>query len=101
MEDKGEYLEKYRDSAFWNKHGYQYCGGNGMLCGMNYFSRDCYNRFNAAGDVVEVILDLDERVLKFIINGQDVGIVFRGIKASSYRLALCVSACKGSRFTLL
>ena len=72
-----------------------------MLCGMNYFSRDCYDRFNVEGDVVDVILDFDERILRFIVNGHDIGIVFRGIKRSAYRLALCVSACKGSRFVML
>jgi len=101
VEDSEEFLNEHRDSAFWNQRGYQYCGGNGMLCGMNSFSRDCYNRFNSAGDVMEMILDFDEQILKFIINGEDVGIVFKGIKRTAYRLALFVSACKGSRFALL
>ena len=101
IEDEERYLYRYQDSAFWNEIGYQFCGGNGLLCGMNHFSADCGYKFNKINDVIEMILDLNKFTIKFIINGIDHGTAFENIKPTRYRLALGVSGCKDAQFVLL
>ena len=44
------------------------------------------------GDIIDMILDLDERTLKYIVNGNDLGIAFEDIELTEYRA--CIDMCE-------
>ena len=60
---------------------------------------DCI--WNKPNDILEIVLNLDERTLRFILNDKDYGIAYREIKQASYRLALTVEGAIGAEFALL
>ena len=47
-----------------------------------------------------MILDLDKRQLRYIVNGNDYGVAYENIEATSYRA--CISGyCRGNSYKLL
>jgi len=46
------------------------------------------NKFNQTNDIIEMILDLNNNTLKYIVNGNDQGIAFNDILKNTYRLAV-------------
>merc|ERR1712154_461543 len=101
MEDSMDNLVRFRDSAYWDKAGYQYCGGNGYLDATDRPGSfyDC--TFCEETDILEMILDLNNLTLQYIINGQDDGPQFTEIKQTKYRLACSMSNAKGTKFAIL
>ena len=90
IEDNDKYISQFRYDSDWDDYGYKLCAGDGSL--YSYSKRqdktiiDCL--WNKEGDILEMMLDLNERTLSFKINNKDFGILFRNIKQCSYRLAL-------------
>ena len=86
----------HQQYSIWDEVGYQLCAGNSDLNSLNdneYISdshtADNYEcEWKNEGDILEIILDLDQRTLRFAVNGKDCGIAFRDVKQTSYRLAL-------------
>eukprot|EP01084_Bolivina_argentea_P227005 383392_1 len=103
-------LYSFQNSSSFEDAGYQLCGGSNTLCGMNEnplnkFRTDitvdysCY--WNKPNDILEIVLNLNERTLGFIVNGIDYGVAFRNIKQTNYCLALSYAGCAGSEFLFL
>ena len=99
-------LTEYKNYGFWDEVGCQLCAGNSGLYShdsdlydtdddasyhdqVNVIATDNYQcEWKKVGDILEIILDLNERTLRFAVNDKDCGIAFRNIKQTSYRLAL-------------
>ena len=98
-------LEDYRSTGSWDRIGYQLCAGNAGLFGhyqdVHETPQSYECKWNQRDDILEMILNLEERTLSFIVNGQDYGIAFSKIKQTKYRLALGVVNSKSSQFVLL
>ena len=89
----------------WNTNdgskGYLFCGSakviapprTGVKFGKDYFSK--------TNDVIEMILDLNNNTLQYIINGKDQGIAFKNILKNKYRLAVGFGSAKGWEMELL
>ena len=105
IENNEEYLKRYRDDFLWDNVGYQLCGGNSVLCGplsSNYHKTSDYQcLWKKEGDVVEIILDLNERTLGFKVNDIDYGVAFSNIHKTEYRLAVSTLSMKGSKFAFV
>ena len=48
----------------------------------------CHNTKVAAGDVVDMILDLEKLNIRYYVNGKDHGIAFINIKKCGYKMAI-------------
>lgn len=108
IEDTDDNLKKYKTSGAWQQVGYQLCAGNSRLWWCGYGDKganaergyNCY--WNKNGDILEMILDLENDTLRFILNDKDCGVAFRNIKKTQYRLALtCLHLQLGSSFKFL
>ena len=101
INDDESYLKAYINSKSWKKCGYQFCGGNGRLYGVNH-------KFNAIGyewdepnDVLRIILDLDAKIMKISVNDGEPVVVFGNIVWGRYRLAVSSVESKYARFALV
>ena len=113
--DSEDKLLYYQDVGHWNEHGYQLCAGNsGLFCESDtyelYYNSDSSDavsteKYNCiwrkSGDILEIILDLNQGTIQFIVNDKDCGIAFRNIKKTSYRLAITNKESSGSQFVLI
>ena len=98
-------LTGYQNYGFWDEVGCQLTAGNSGLYSHDddYSTDDDIARedmdivavthnyeceWKKVGDILEIILDLDERTVRFVVNDIDCGVAFRNIKQTSYRLAL-------------
>ena len=104
IEDKEELVQSSQ-SGDWDGYGYQFCGGSG-----NLYSEWAYRenkaidygcKWKEEGDVIEMILDLDDYTLSFSVNGEGFGVAFKNIMDTNYRLVLSAFNCKGSQFGML
>ena len=83
-------LIHYQDRGNWQKCGYQLCAGNNGLWTRygQCITRDINCVWNRVDDILEMILDLNDKTLRFVLNGQDCGVAFDEISDASYRLAI-------------
>ena len=105
MEDSEANLKRYKDDCNWDDNGYQFCAQSGALF-CPYTERekktDKYEcRWMQKGEILHVILDLNDKTLSFKVNDEDFGVAFKNIKHGNYRLAFSTWECKGSEFVLL
>ena len=111
IKDDEQYLKKYVDRGTWECDGYLFCGGNGEFCGMNDPDDVKYEdllmglKWKRPNDILEIVLDLNQRTLQFSVNGEDPMIVWGKdgddcIEKGKYRLALTCS-CMDAQFQLL
>ena len=76
---------KYRGHSF-APHGYLFCCGKQRILRP---TKKSYGReFNKVGDIMEMILDLQNYTLRYIVNGVDCGIAFENIEKCDYRLGV-------------
>ena len=93
---------KYDARGDWDRVGHQLCAGNNELWDKS--GRPCYYancRWRETGDILEMILDLNEKTLRYILNGKDCGIAFNDIDDGSYRLAVTCWGGTGAEFEFL
>lgn len=85
-------ITEYADRGAWDHNGCQLCAGNSGLHSDNaaFESVDYPGNleWRTVGDVLEMILDLSNKTLRFVLNDKDYGIAFSDIENGSYRLAL-------------
>ena len=99
IKDDDDNSKFFTSSGYWNGRGYQCCGGSGYICGVKFQTSEVNCKWHQKDDILEIILDLDAKTLRLIMNDEDHGIVFDNIEESKYRLAL--SAAAKTEFTLL
>ena len=98
-------LGKYSTDCMWcNRGGYLLCGASNLIAppssGKSYGSQPFVN----TGDVLELILDLKKKTIKYIINDKDQGIAFknvRGVGNSGYRFAVGMIRASECEFEFL
>ena len=98
-----EYLQKYTYSLNWEQ-GCQLDAGCHLLWSSlaGIPEKQRYNcLWNGHGDILEMVLDLNKRTLKYKVNGKDFGVAFNSIPTGQYRLALGCMDAKGSEFEIL
>ena len=95
-------FEGFRSRGSWQRVGCQLCA-NGGLWGAygNSTSTSSQCKWNKQGDILEIILDLNERTLRFGVNGSDCDTGFDDIKQTSYRLALTAGNAAGTEFVFV
>ena len=103
IENDEEKLKRFVNNGSWERCGYQFCAGNGNICGKNVSdSRNIYKYSVKSDDVLEVVLDLNEGKLQFIVNEQDIRTVLDDVdKDCEYRFVLTCAYHEGSEFSLL
>lgn len=62
---------------------------------MQYAKREC-----VTGDIIEIILDLNQQTLSFICNGKDVGVAFDNVDKTEYRMFYC-TVSRGDKIKLI
>eukprot|EP01084_Bolivina_argentea_P065221 118900_1 len=76
--------------------GYRYCG-NGYFTDIDGDGGYHHIEFNYIGDILQIVLNMDEFTIDFSINGEEC-VTFSNIETSQYRLAII--ATNGFQFTL-
>ena len=96
IESNTRNLKKYINKGSWQSVGCQLCPhgatfGHGVatLTGCEWYKQ---------GDIMEIILDLNARTIRFGVNGENYDTGFDYIKQTSYRLALTARDAEGSEF---
>ena len=99
MENNDNNLSEYSADGGWSDCGYQLCAGNnGLWCPTGERGTDGFEcKWKKPGDILEIVLDLNERTVRFILNDEDCGVAFKDIKKTHYRLALTCQAVDGSK----
>ena len=105
IEDIKDYTSILKGNGYWHNIGYQFSGGNGMVySGLEFETSNnkgyLYKYLWKVDDILEIVLDLDERTLKLKINDGEYRVAFTGIEKRKYRLALSCRNAYGE-FVLL
>ena len=96
-------LKEHVNDGSWETVGYQLCAGNNGLWGRSLGITASYKcLWCQINDILEIVLDLNDGTLRFILNDKDCGIAFNKVlKDAKYRLALTCLRGKGTQFQLL
>ena len=102
IKDDDSVLKAYTDRASWEYDGYQFCAGTGSFYGMGDPDEgESFDvKWNKPNDILEIILDLNQRTLEFIINEIESVVAPLIIAKGKYRLAIGVNNAKGAQFEL-
>ena len=94
-------MQQYQDSPNWDQKGYQLTSAPILWHKFENYSYEC--AWKNDGDILEMILDLNDRTLRFKMNDKDYGIAFDEVDTNvvGYRLALTMCECDESIFQLL
>ena len=106
-----DHLNGYLDDVDFDDIGYQFCAGVGKLYSVSDINFNDHQEheeqaqekciWKKNGDILDLILDLDNGTINCRVKGSDFVEIFTNVKSDKYRLALGVSRCKGSQFQLL
>lgn len=88
IENKEKILKQYQTGCYWDDDGYQFCGRFGYIRGMKIPNSSINATWYKEGDILEIILDLNEGTMRLMINDKDYGVVIAGILKKEYRLAI-------------
>ena len=81
-----------------DRHGWGFIGNRGVW--HNKHKENTYGKEFRTGDIVKVILDMNEGTLSFALNGEELGVAFTGLSGLKLYPAFSLYQ-KGDRFTLL
>ena len=100
IEDNTDIINKHKTNGAWQSNGYLFCGGTGQTFTKSG-SQKYGTNWNKKGDIIKMIVDLDNYNIKFIINNKDYGFAFKNIQKKKYRMALCIYGGVGTQIELL
>lgn len=101
IRDNDAELKRYENSNGWEDVGYQLSSAPTCFATDGDVAQDYKCSWCKNGDVLEMTLDLDKKLLSFALNGTDYGGAFWDIQEDTYRLAISMLFCQGSEVEIL